>query len=549
MPTVRAKRGLDIRCAGWRQEGLLRMLENTVENGERPEDLIIYSGTAQAARNWESYDEIVRQLIDLAHDETLVIQSGKPVAVFRTTTESPRVVIANTNLVGNWATWERYHELKSRDLIMWGQYTAGDWQYIGQQGILQSTYETLAVCARTNFGGDLSGRLFLSSGLGAMGGAQPFAAKFLGAASIIVEVDESSADRHIESGYLEQKTSDIGEAMQLAAQAVESGEVLSLALIGNAAELLPELLDRGLNPDIVTDQTSAHDVRHGYVPAGITLDEVEDLRKSDPLKHERLALESIHKHVEAMVGFHEQGAVVFEYGNAIREQALLSGYKDAMSFEGFVKLFVRPSFLLGRGPCRWVVLSGDPADLRIIDEAMLIEFDEDPSVTGWIQIAMANVPIQGLPARTSWLDPDQRLRFGALVNRLVREGTVSAPVAMTRDHLDTGSVAQPTRETEGMKDGTDGVADWPILNALLNASAGADLVALHQGGGSGMGGSISAGVTLIIDGTDDAQAKLDRVLRVDPGIGVVRHADAGYEDAIAAVAKLGIVAPMVGDAD
>ena len=544
---VVAARGLELRCRGWRQEGLLRMLENTLENGERPADLVIYGGTGQAARDWDSFHTIVDCLKKLAGDETLVIQSGKPVAIFRTTEASPRVVVANTQLVGRWATWETFHDLKARGLTMFGQYTAGDWQFIGQQGIVQSTYETLAACAREHFGGTLEGRLFLSSGLGAMGGAQPLAAHVLGAVALIVEVDAERAERRREGGYLEQHFAAVDDALAAVERALTVRRPASVGLIGNAADVLPLLLERGFRPDIVTDQTSAHDVRHGYIPSGFTLAEAETLRRDDPDRYDGEALQSIRAHVEAMLRFQDRGAVVFEYGNAIREQAARAGLENANGFGGFVQLFIRPSFCVGRGPCRWVALSGDPDDIRAIDEAMLVDFADDPSVTSWIRIAMEHVPHQGLPARTSWLDYTQRVRFGTMVNRMIAEDAVSAPVSMTRDHLDSGAVAQPTRETEGMLDGSDAIADWPVLNALLNASGGADLVALHQGAGSGMGGSISAGVTLIIDGTPEAQQKLERVLRTDPGIGVIRHADAGYESSRALVAASDLVAPMLRD--
>jgi urocanate hydratase len=543
--TVVAARGQSLRCRGWQQEGLLRLLENTIENGERPQDLIIYGGTGQAARDWLCYDRIVDSLKDLHPDETLVVQSGKPVARFRTRADGPRVVIANANLVGRYATWETFHELKSRGLIMYGQYTAGAWQYIGQQGVLQSTYETLAACAREHFDGTLVGRLVLTSGLGAMGGAQPLAITLLGGVALVCEVDESRADRRIASGYLQRRTSSIDEAVALADEARRSRRALSIGLMGNAAELLPELLKRELRPDIVTDQTSAHDALNGYVPAGISLDRAAMLRERQPQEYVDLSLASIRQHMAAVLDFQDRGAVAFEYGNALREQAERAGLEDAFRCGGFVQLFMRPSFCVGRGPCRWIALSGDPADIRAIDEAILVEFADDDRVTSWIAIAMDKVPHQGLPARTSWLGYGQRARLGGLLNDLVRDGAVSAPVAVTRDHLDSGAVAQPTRETESMLDGSDAVADWPILNALLNASAGADLVALHQGGGSGMGGSISAGFTLILDGTDRAQEKLERVLRTDPGIGVIRHADAGYVSAMELVRNSDLVAPML----
>jgi urocanate hydratase len=545
MRSVQAARGLELRCRGWRQEGLLRLLENTVANGERPGELIIYGGTAQAARNWRCYDAIVASLLDLGDDETLLVQSGKPVARFPTTAASPRVLTANTQLVGRWATWDTFYDLQARGLTMYGQYTAGAWQYIGAQGILQSTYETLAECARRHFDGTLTGRLVLSSGLGAMGGSQPFAITLLGGVALVCEVDESRADRRLATGYLDEKTADPGEAVRRAEEARAAGVPRSIGLIGNAAELLPELARAGLGPDVVTDQTSAHDARYGYIPVGLSVEQAAALRVSDPEEHERRALASIRRHVEAMLAFQEGGAVLFEYGNAIREQAVRAGLERAFDFQGFIPLFIRPNFCVGRGPCRWIALSGDPADIRTIDEALLDEFAGDESITSWIRIAMERVPHQGLPARTSWLAYGQRVRFGSLVNRLVADGTVSAPVAMSRDHLDSGSVAQPTRETESMLDGSDPIADWPVLNALLNTASGADLVALHQGGGSGMGGSISAGVTLVIDGTAETQQRLERVLRADPGLGVIRHADAGYESSLALVRESDLVAPML----
>jgi urocanate hydratase len=544
---VTAATGSELRCRGWRQEGLLRMLENTVQNGERPADLVIYGGSAQAARDWDCYHAIVRTLQDLDDDETLVIQSGKPVARFRTTADSPRVLTANSNLVGRWATWDTFYDLKSRGLMMYGQYTAGAWQYIGAQGVLQSTYETLAECARQHFGGDLAGRLVLTAGLGAMGGSQPLAVTLLGGVALIVEVDEAMADRRLALGYLDAKTGDLDEALRLAAEARAARRPFSIGLIGNAADVLPELLDRGLEPDVVTDQTAAHDPRWGYVPSGVDPAEMPALRSSDPDRLEREALASIRRHVETMVRFQERGAVVFEYGNENRHQATRGGLDQerAFAFQGFIPLFIRPNFCVGRGPVRWVALSGDPNDLRRLDELLLEEFGEDDSIVNWIRLAMERVPHQGLPARTSWLAYEQRRRFATRVNDLVADGTLSAPVAVSRDHLDAGSVAQPTRETEGMRDGSDPVADWPILNALLNTAAGADLVALHQGGGGGMGASISAGMTVVLDGREDTQQRVERVFRTDPGIGVIRHADAGYESSLALLASSDLRSPML----
>jgi urocanate hydratase len=542
---VKAQRGLELRCRGWRQEGLLRLLENVLEVGERPEDLVVYAATAKAARNWACFDETVAALKDLADDETLVMQSGKPVARFRTSVHAPRVLMANTNLVGRWATDDIFYELEAQGLTMFAGYTAGDWQFIGQQGIVQTTYETLAAAARKHFDGTLNGKLLLTAGLGAMGGAQPLAAKFLGAAVIVVEVDERRADRRIAGGYLDEKTRDVGEAVARVTSALVAGEARSVGLIGNAADLFPQLLELGLEPDLVTDQTSAHDVRYGYVPSGHSADEAAALRDEDVARYETEVIASIARHVEAMVGFLDRGSVVFEYGNWIRAQAEKGGFARANDFDGFVKLFIRPAFSIGRGPWRWIALSGDEQDIRTIDEAILEEFADDRSVTQWIEIAMGGVPHQGLPARTSWFAYGQRLQFGLMVNRLIAAGRVSGPVAMTRDHLDTGSVTQPTRETEGMLDGSDAIADWPLLNALLNTAGGADLVAIHQGAGSGMGGSISAGVTVIVDGTDECRAKLESILRTDSGIGVIRHADSGEPLALQVVHDSDLVAPMI----
>jgi urocanate hydratase len=543
--TVRPATGPALRCRGWRQEGLLRMLENTVAIGERPADLVIYGGAAQAARNWDCYDAIVATLRDLGDDETLLMQSGKPVARFRTTPDSPRVLTSSTQLVPRWATWDVFHDLQARGLMMYGQYTAGAWQYIGRQGILQSTYETLAECARQNFGGTLRHRIVLTAGLGAMGSAQPLAVEFLGGVSLICEVDEAKVRKSLDAGYLRAATADTGEAVRLVNAAAADGEALSVALHANAADALPRLHETGLRPDIVTDQTAAHDALDGYIPAGYTVGEATALRNRDPDRYQREALASIRTHLAAMLAYQDTGSVVFEYGNAIREQAARAGHDGAFGFSGFVPLYIRPNLCVARGACRWVALSGDPADIETIDRAMLERFAGDASVTDWIGIAMARVPHQGLPARTSWLDYRQRLEFATMVNGLVAAGALAAPVAMSRDHLDAGSVAQPTRETENMLDGSDAVADWPVLNALVNTAAGGDLVALHQGGGSGMGGSVSAGLTIIIDGTDRTQARLDRVLRTDPGLGVIRHADAGYPASLAAVAENGLAAPML----
>jgi urocanate hydratase len=539
--------GTQLRCRGWRQEAILRMLENTVHNGERPHELIIYAASGQAARNWPSYHAIVETLKDLHDDETLVVQSGKPVARFRTSTAAPLVLIANTNLVGNYANWDTFFDLRDRGLISYGQYTAGAWQYIGQQGIVQTTYETFTAVANKHFGGSLIGRLVVTAGLGGMGAAQPLAIKMHGAVALVIEFDSEMIEKRIASGYLDCRASDLNEAIKLVESARLGGHGLSVGLVGNAAEILPRILDSGVVPDVVTDQTSAHDMREGYIPSGFSnLTEVAELRRSDPKLYEKRAYETIVNHVKAMVRAKEEGAVVFEYGNAIRLQAAEAGYAHANDFDGFVKAYIRPNFCLGKGPVRWVALSGDPEDIHHIDNAILDRFSDDPTITGWIEVARDKVPHQGLPARSSWFAYGQRLEFGLMVNEMVRSGKVSAPVALTRDHLDAGSVTQPTRETEGMLDGSDAVADWPILNALLNASGGAELVALHQGGGSGMGGSISAGMTLVIDGTDAAEEKLRRVLTTDPGIGVIRHADAGYVEALKVVENSDLMPILLG---
>lgn len=540
-------RGPALRCRGWRQEGLLRMLENTLANGERPEQLIVYAGTGKVARNWDCYYRIVDTLKGLADDETLLVQSGKPVAVFRTTQESPRVLTANTNLVGKWATWAHFRELEAKGLMMYGQYTAGTWAYIGTQGILQGTYETFGACAKQYFGGTLEGRVVLTAGLGGMGGAQPLATKMAGGVCLAVEIDPAKIQRRIDGGYCDVVAKTPHDGLRLARDAAAKRQPLGIAVIGNAAEVHEELLRLGFRPDIVTDQTSAHDPLHGYVPAGYSLSDALGLRQRDPERYVADSMTSMARHVRAMLAFKDLGAITFEYGNNIRGHAQEAGEKRAFDFLGFVPMFIRPAFCRGRGPFRWVCLSGDPADLAITDEAVIREFGDDPLLRVWIERARKDVPIQGLPARTCWLALGERDRFGVVLNELVRKGKLKAPVAMSRDHLDTGSVAQPTRtrETEAMRDGSDAVADWPLLNALLNATNGADLVSIHQGGGSGMGGSISAGMTVVADGTTEAANRISRCLFVDPGIGVVRYADAGYPDAIAAKDAAGLHMPMM----
>jgi urocanate hydratase len=542
-------RGPQLRCRGWRQEGLLRMLENTLANGERPEELIIYAGTGKVARNWECYHRIVASLKDLAEDETLLIQSGKPVAVFRTSRASPRVLTANTNLVGKWANWAHFRELEAKGLMMYGQYTAGSWAYIGTQGILQGTYETFGSCAAQYFGGSLAGRIVLTAGLGGMGGAQPLAAKMAGAVCLAVEIDPAKIERRRAGGFCELVAKSAAEAVRLAREAADQHRPLGIAVLGNAAEMHEEMYALGLRPDIVTDQTSAHDPLNGYIPAGRSLPEALSLRARDPDTYIAESMASMARQVRAMLAFKDEGAVVFEYGNNIRGHAQEAGEKRAFDFQGFVPMFVRPSFCRGRGPFRWVCLSGDPADLAVADDAVLGEFGEDLGLRGWIDRARKDVPVQGLPARTCWLALGQRDRFGRILNDLVARGQIKAPVAMSRDHLDTGSVAQPTRETEAMRDGSDAVADWPLLNALLNATNGADLVSIHQGGWSGMGGSISAGMTVIADGSDEAGERIGRCLFTDPAIGVVRYADAGYAEAIATKEAAGLRMPMTEPAE
>jgi urocanate hydratase len=520
------------------------MLENTLANGEKPEELIVYGGSGRVARNWESFHAIVAALKSLEDDETLVVQSGKPVAVFRTTPMSPKVITANTNLVGKWATWPVYRELEAKGLIMYGQYTAGTWAYIGTQGILQGTYETFAAAGKRFPSGDLKGRVVLTAGLGGMGGAQPLAVKMGGGVCVAVEVDPARAERRRAMGYLDVIVSDAAQAIRLAKEAGSHGETLGIALIGNAAELFPRLRDLGLSPAAVTDQTSAHDPLNGYIPAGYSLAEAVTLRARDSEKYIAESMASIARHVRAMLAFQDDGAIVFEYGNNIRGHAQEAGESRAFEIEGFVPLFIRPNFARGRGPFRWVCLSGDPDDLRTTDAAALAEFPDDHLLKTWMAMACERVPIQGLPARSCWLSVGERDRLGRVFNRLVREGKLKGPVAMSRDHLDTGSVAQPTRETERMKDGSDAIADWPLLNALLNAVNGADLVSIHQGGGSGMGGSISAGMTIIADGSDTAEERISRALFADPAIGVIRHADAGYEEAIETKQRIGLKTPL-----
>jgi urocanate hydratase len=543
---IRAPRGREISCRGWQQEAALRMLMNNLdpEVAERPEELVVYGGTGRAARDWPSFDAIVRTLRTLADDETLLVQSGRPVAVFRTQRSAPRVLIANANLVGEWATWERFRELERLGLTMYGQMTAGSWIYIGTQGILQGTYETFGAVARQHFGGSLRGRWVLTGGMGGMGGAQPLAATMAGAAILCIEVDPQRIRRRIETRYCDRMTHDLDDALRWVRDAAAAGDARSVGLVGNCADVLPELVRRGVVPDVVTDQTSAHDELNGYIPAGLELDEAARLRASDPHEYVRRSLSSMAVHCEAMVELMRRGAIVFDYGNNLRGQARDAGYADAFAFPGFVPAYIRPLFCEGKGPFRWCALSGDPADIYRTDELVLELFPEDAHLRRWIAMARERVAFQGLPARICWLGQGERARFGTALNDLVAAGELAAPIVIGRDHLDTGSVASPWRETEAMKDGSDAIADWPILNALLNTASGASWVAFHHGGGVGIGRSLHAGQVLVADGTPEMRERIERVLTNDPGLGVVRHAEAGYERAVRTAARTGIRLPM-----
>ncbi len=545
---IRAPRGTELTCKGWQQEAAMRMLMNNLdpEVAERPEDLIVYGGAGKAARNWECFDAIVDSLQKLEGDETLLVQSGKPVGVFRTHPDAPRVLISNAMLVPRWATWEDFWELEARGLTMYGQMTAGSWIYIGTQGILQGTYETFAAAARKHFGGSLKGKLILTAGLGGMGGAQTLAATFNDAVVIGVEVDRERIERRLKTDYCEMVTDSIDEAIALAREAQEKGIPRSIALLGNAAETHPEFVRRGVIPDLVTDQTSAHDPLNGYIPAGLSLDEAAELRKSNPEEYKRRAMESMAIQVRAMLDMKERGSVVFDYGNNIRQRAYDAGVKNAFDFPGFVPAYVRPLFCEGKGPFRWVALSGDPADIHATDEVIMEHFAYDEHLVKWIKMAHDKVAFQGLPSRICWLGYGERARFGLMINDLVAKGKIKAPIVIGRDHLDCGSVASPNRETEGMKDGSDAIADWPVLNAMLNAVNGSTWVSFHHGGGVGIGYSLHAGMVIVADGTPEAAARLERVLTGDPGTGVMRHADAGYEKAQDFAAGHGIKIPKIG---
>jgi len=544
--TLRAPRGTQLNCKGWLQEAALRMLMNNLdpEVAERPDDLVVYGGRGQAARNWECFDAIISSLQSLENDETLLVQSGKPVAIFKTHPDAPRVLIANSNLVPHWATQQHFDDLAARGLIMYGQMTAGSWIYIGTQGILQGTYETLGSLARQKGWESLKGKLTLTAGLGGMGGAQPLAVTMNEGVGLIVEIDPARARRRLETGYVDVVVDTLEEAMTLVEESKAKGEPKSIGLIANAADVFPELVVRGVTPDVVTDQTPAHDVTM-YVPHGMSLDEANQLRAADPAEYTRRSMASMARHVEAMLAFQKRGAEVFDYGNNLRQRAFDAGVKNAFDYPGFVPAYIRPLFCEGKGPFRWVALSGDPEDIYRTDEAVMELFPEDAHLHRWLKMAREKIHFQGLPARICWLGYGERAEAGMLFNNLVAEGEVKAPIVIGRDHLDAGSVASPNRETEGMRDGTDAVSDWPILNALINAVGGATWVSFHHGGGVGIGYSQHAGQVIVADGTAEAAQRLERVLTTDPGMGVVRHADAGYPEAIAAAKRHGIKMPML----
>ena len=541
-----APRGTTLRCKGWRQEAALRMLMNNLdpEVAEAPDRLVVYGGSGKAARDWPSFHAIVRELETLENDETLLVQSGKPVGIFRTHDDAPRVLIANSNLVGHWSDWEHFRELERLGLIMYGQMTAGSWIYIGSQGILQGTYETFAAAARKHFDGSLAGRLVMTGGLGGMGGAQPLAATMNGAVFLGIDVDPARIRRRVDSGYCDRMATSLDEALDLVNEAISAKRALSVGLVGNCAEVLPEIVRRGIVPDLLTDQTSAHDPLNGYVPAGYTLEAAARLRTTDPKDYIDHALDSIATHVRAMLDLKRAGAIVFDYGNNIRRMAADRGVSDAFDIPGFVPEYIRPLFCEGRGPFRWVALSGDPADIAATDAAVLRLFPKNESLTRWIRLAQERVQFQGLPARICWLGYGERAEFALEINRMVARGEIKAPIVIGRDHLDCGSVASPYRETEAMRDGSDAIADWPILNALLNTAAGASWVSVHNGGGVGIGYAQHAGQVTVVDGTDDAGRRAERVMTCDPGIGVLRHADAGYPEAKEFAVNAGLRVPM-----
>ncbi|WP_418055540.1 urocanate hydratase [Priestia megaterium] len=542
-----APKGIELNTKGWVQEAVLRMLMNNLDPqvAEHPEKLVVYGGIGKAARNWDAFDRIVATLKDLEEDETLLVQSGKPVAVFKTHKDAPRVLLANSNIVPAFANWEKFHELDKKGLIMYGQMTAGSWIYIGSQGIVQGTYETFAECAKQHFNGSLEGTITVTAGLGGMGGAQPLAVTMAGGVVIGIDVDRTRIEKRIETRYCDVVLESLDEAIKIAKEAKKEKKALSIGLVGNAAEVLPQMIKRGFIPDIVTDQTSAHDPLNGYLPIGLTLSEGETLRNQNPEEYVRKSKASMAVHVQAMLDMQKEGAIAFDYGNNIRQVALDEGVKDAFNFPGFVPAYIRPQFCEGKGPFRWVALSGDPEDIYKTDEVILREFSYNTHLCNWIKMAREKIEFQGLPARICWLGYGERARFGKIINEMVAAGELSAPIVIGRDHLDAGSVASPNRETEAMRDGSDAVADWPILNALVNTAAGASWVSVHHGGGVGMGYSLHAGMVVVADGTEDAAKRLERVLTTDPGMGVVRHLDAGYELAIQTAKEKGMNIPTL----
>jgi urocanate hydratase len=545
--TFKATTGKKIRCKGWKQEAILRMLENNLENAEIPEKLIIYGGTGKAARNWESYETIIDTLKNLEDDETMIIQSGKPVAVFKTWTNSPRVVMANSNIVPYWSNWEKFYELEEIGLIMYGQMTAGSWCYIGTQGIIQGTYETFASCAQKHFNSNLKGKIVLTGGLGGMGGAQPLSVKMAGGVCIAVECDEKRIDRRLKASFCDIKIEDINEAITVAEKSKNEGQPMAIGLLGNCADTHLKLIKDGFKPDIVTDQTSAHDELNGYIPAGFYGNDLKDafnLREENPKKYKEKSMESMKIHCNAMIDFMKNGSIVFDYGNNLRGQALKAGLTNAFDYPGFVPAYIRPLLAVGRGPFRWLALSGEPDDILKTDAAVLEMFPHNEVLSNWIKLAEEYIPWEGLPARVCWLGYGERDRFAIKINEMVRNGLIG-PIAITRDHLDSGSVASPFRETEGMKDGSDVIADWPLINALLNCAAGADSVQIHNGGGVGIGLSIHAGMVVVCDGTKETDERIKRVFKTDPGMGVIRHADAGYKESIDIIKKSDLNAPMI----
>jgi len=544
--SIRAPRGTQITCKGWQQEAAMRMLMNNLDEevAERPKDLVVYGGTGRAARSWEAYRAIVESLKNLENDETLLVQSGKPVGVFKTHDYAPRVLIANSNLVGHWSNWEKFNELERAGLMMYGQMTAGSWIYIGSQGIVQGTFETFSAAGEKHFGGDLSGKLIVSGGMGGMGGAQPLAATMTGAAFLGIDVDPERIKKRLKTGYCDFMVTTLDEALRILKNAVRKKENVSVGLVGNCADIIPELAERGVVPDILTDQTSAHDPLNGYVPNGMTFAEALELRKRDPKAYEAKSLDAMARHVDGMLRLQKMGSVTFDYGNNIRTFAFQRGVKNAYDFPGFVPAYIRPLFCEGRGPFRWAALSGEPSDIHVTDELVLELFPENRILRRWIDLARKRIKFQGLPARICWLGYGERAQFGLAINDLVKKGKIKAPIVIGRDHLDCGSVASPYRETESMKDGSDAVADWPLLNALLNTAAGASWVSIHNGGGVGIGYSLHAGQVTVADGTDMMAKKIERVLTTDPGMGIIRHADAGYEEAKQFAKKTGVKVPM-----